>query len=201
MKLRKLVEIMNVEDIVQFRFVPLDVDPRPSFHFISNEKWNAYRNSTIEQRDLITSEDDLFIYIPDVTEKELYSYIMQIGPQYAYDALKQISFIFNFTNEERDLVYAIYTILHETGHYVFYKNSHMTSIEYGDWELEFRIPALVFNEYLKSLPNDSDRIMYMPRLFEMYKAIPSEIEADKYAFSIIADKYELVRSTLEGPIN
>lgn len=196
MKLKELVEIMSTEKIVQFRFIPFDgEDPRPRFHFISTEKWNAYKNGNIDKHiDYYNGDDDIFIYMPDVTEQELFAYVMQTGAQYISDAIKQISYIFKVANEERVRVYAIYAILHEMGHYLFFKNSHMTSIEYGDWEVEYRIPALAFNEYLKS--DDTARMLYMPRLIEMYKSIPSEIEADKYAFSTIEEKYGLVKNAL-----
>ena len=119
----------------------------------------------------------IFICIPDGEVSEIYKH----DEQYNYNKLKYMMQIFpqdTIKKYGKELIYVVFSILHEVGHWEYICNNNYSPQEYEEKDSAER---KLFYENITE--NDSEAA------FWSYRKITSEKEADKYAMSEL--KYAL----------
>ncbi|MBP1745078.1 MAG: hypothetical protein H6Q58_2056, partial [Firmicutes bacterium] len=159
---------------------------------ITCEERNDYMKKTwtIEKK---YDNSTLGVYLPDITIDELYDLEYKRNVINLHRVLHKINSTLCLMNDEIKLAYGIYVILHEVGHWLDFQASGKSSLEYNLWDSEFRNKC---NEFVKKVhvsPVDIvDGLKHAKEAVDMYKNIPSEKAADKYAFENIKSKLEIV---------
>lgn len=198
MRVRELVKYLEVEKLAPFHFyTELSNKEYATCKHITNEELDDY-NKKIWTREKIYDNSELGIYLADITINELYELIKECNPVAVDEAINDISYIFLVKLDEYSLIYAIYVILHEVGHWWDFKASGKTSLEYTLWDSEFRREPHKFAKEIYQMPDDSFEKWQLAKIqVDMYKEIPSEKAADTYAHENIKEKLELVRTYID----
>jgi hypothetical protein len=201
------VDYMRIKELVKY----LDVEKLAPFHFFnekSNNKDNAScKHMTDEELDdykkktwsseKIYDDNKLGIYIVDITINEIYELEKKRNPIALNMVTNEISLLTPLMLDEFKLAFGIYVILHEVGHWLDFKASGKSSLEYSLWDSEYRREPTRIADMIYELPD----YLYEKREFarmqvEMYKKIPAEKSADKYAYENIKEKLDRMRAYL-----
>ncbi|MBU3106635.1 hypothetical protein [Clostridium gasigenes] len=199
MTVKELVNLLNVQDVAPFKFCDykhdgefakfvyisdgeykdlIEVfDQRPDYinkydmldeYIIDymNLKGQSYGNDNIEIRFADVTVDELFILIKNISDVDRRKIIFKI--------VRNSCCLLN--EDETKYAFAIFTILHEIGHNIYFSKSNKNVLEYCLWESNFR----------KKFKNGVG----------MYSEIPSEEWADEYASKNLDKNLDKVREYL-----
>lgn len=195
MRVNELVNFLEVKEIAPFHFFSeLSGSEYAYCRHITDEELNDYKNKNwSSEKDY--NDCKLGVYLANVTVDELYKFQNTRNPVEVGIILNKISYIFKVNLTEQSLIYATYVILHEVGHWVNFKNSKNTSLQYTLWDSKHRRDVMILGNEIAKLPDNSyKKLILAKKHTEMYKNIPSEKMADEYAFSNIKAKLELVKN-------
>lgn len=197
MRIIELVDYLGLKEIAPFHFQPaLSHKSSASCKHITCEERSDYMKKiwTIEKK---YDNSTLGVYLPDITIDELYDLEHKRNAINLHRVLSEINSILCLKNDEIKLAYGIYVILHEVGHWLDFQTSGKSSIEYNMWDSEFRNTCKEFIKNIHAIPgNTVDELQHSKKAVDMYKNIPSEKAADKYAFENIKSKLEIVRNEI-----
>ncbi len=196
---KKLIDILNIDAPVHFtNRNELNKENYVLCKIMGVEEKNALIKGTHDQKKKYNNED-LGLYFPDVDIEEYLQLERNRNPMAIESRMNEISYITRVYIKEYSLVLAIYSVLHEYGHWIYFKNSKKTSYEYCEMERKIRQPH---KELLKKIyeMNDCDpmkRILGEKYNEEIYSKYPSEKFADEYAKEHILEALETVRNALK----
>lgn len=188
MRVTKLVDILEIKDLAPFHFhIDTKYKMFASCYVLTKEEaYDLVNNIATNKKNYDDSK--LGVCLADVTIYEFYELGKQIEDVEKFK--DDISYLFSVNDDNISLIYSIFTILHEVGHWLYFKSSGKKSLEYCKWETEERREA---NELMNQSYNSPDKLLLKQAARDKYKNVPSEIESDKYAFNNIKEKLELVR--------
>lgn len=196
---RKLVDILEVEKIVNVHFIArnnLNKQNYVFFRYLSTEEIEAINQNNYDVKKEYNSSGK-GIYLPDIDIQEYYNLEMQRNPEAPGYAISQFSYITFVSIKEYFLIWAIYCILHETGHWLDFIESGKTGYEYYLSEKPYREQLNKDAEKVRQI-NDCSPLKHiaMEQYNQKYREIPSEQNADKYAFDNLLSALEKVRKEL-----
>lgn len=198
MRIKELVDCLGVKELAPFHF-QTELSYRISAYckHITCEERNDYNQKkwTIEKK---YDSSTLGIYLPDIAIDELYDLERKRNAINFHKVQHELKSILCLKTDEIKLAYVIYVILHEVGHWLDFKGSGKSSLEYNLWDSEFRNRSKEFARNINAIPgHKADELKHAKEAVDMYKNIPSEKAADKYAFENIKARLEIVRN-LDG---
>jgi len=199
MRVKEIVDFLKVEEIAPFHFYTeiLNKEYAVCKH-ITNEELDDY-NKKICLNEKKYDDSELGIYIADITIDEMYDLEHNRNPVNLQKVLDDISDLFMVEIAEEELIYAIYVILHEVGHWVNFKASGKPSLEYALWDWELKKEYKQYVNEVRKIPDDSSKKLEFAKIAVInYKNIPSEKAADTYAFENIEEKLKLVRKYIDN---
>lgn len=166
MHLKELIIKLGVENLAPFHFVDsLKYQQIAECKHMSYDELKDYKNG-VHDKNKIYNESELGIYIINTDVENLYNMAIESDPYLVKNMIDEISYYVKVEIKYKSLIYATYVILHELGHWINFKESNMSSLEYCIWDSNYRKEA---------------------HSNEMYKNIPSEKEADKFALDNIKE--------------
>lgn len=176
MMIKELVDKIKVSDLAPIYFL----------NDFSKERF-------AECRHMADEEQQLGVYLANTDIDEYYDLQSKYNPIHLHQVINDISYLFMVTIRDEKIIYATYVILHEIGHWINFKNSGMSSLEYAKWDATFRSDPHKFSEWVRSIPdNHPEKYRYAEEAVKQYRNIPAEKEADKYAFNNLKEKLNLL---------
>ncbi|MBU3135052.1 hypothetical protein KPL39_02095 [Clostridium gasigenes] len=200
MKVKELVNLLNLQEVTPFKFCDYkddgefakfvyisDVeykdlievfDQRPDYinkydmldeYIIDymNLKGKSYTNDNIEIRFADVTVDELFILMKNMSDRDRCKTIFKIVRNSCYP----------LNEDELKYAVAIFTILHELGHSIYFSKSNKNVLEYSLWESGYR----------RKFGNG---------VVGTYSEIPSEKWSDDYASEKLDENLDKVREYL-----
>lgn len=195
---RKLIGILNID-------APVHLTPRDNLNkhnyvlckIMGEEETRAVIDGT-HNPDKKYNDEDLGLYFPDVDIDEYLHLENGRNPMAIKSHIDELSCITRVYIKEYSLAIAIYTILHEYGHWIYFLNSGKTSYEYCEMEKSIRQPyEKAWEEIYKMHDLDPmKRILGEKYNEEIYSQFPSEKFADDYAKDHFLESLKIVRNAL-----
>ncbi|MCC8153166.1 MAG: hypothetical protein LIP01_02475 [Tannerellaceae bacterium] len=140
------------------------------------------------------------LYIPDISTDEFMATQKKGNP----DSVRTImgAILGKISVEEYNLTYAVFCILHELGHWVYYKESGMTDDEFYLHERPGRKEVTDLANRIRALPVGDPMIPTLcAQHEEMYRNLPSEKAADQYALEHLEEAMECVRNSFQYTVD
>lgn len=138
---------------------------------------------------------DCGLYIPDISIDEFMAIQRKGNPDSINDIMGTIPGKIRL--EEYKLTYALFCILHELGHWNYYKDSGMTDYEFYLHDRAGRKEAVDLSVRILKMPNDDpDKSKLVTKQNIMYRNVPSEKAADQFALKHLEEAMALVRNSL-----
>lgn len=186
MKLKELIIELGVENLAPFHFADnLEDREYAKCKHMSDEELKDYKNGFYD-KNKIYNESELGIYFIDTNINGLYNMAIDTNPEFVNQMINEISYYIKVDFKYKSIIYVTYAILHEIGHWINFKKSNMSSLEYSIWDSKYRREVIKISNKIKEM-NDMDpyKHIYSNECNQMYKEIPSEKEANKFAFGNI----------------
>ena len=195
---RKLVSILEID--VPIHFTPEDELKRDNYvfcRFMGEAEKEAVLSGTHELG-IIYNENDVGLHLPDIDIERYYELEKGRNPVAIRSVISAISYRMRVCISEIPLVYSIYCILHEYGHWLFFQNSGMTSYDYCKSEAEIREKYVPLNKKILNMPDCDPSKYLLAREFheKIYSQFPSELAANKYALENIEKSMKKTRDYL-----
>lgn len=196
--IRELVKMMNLEEVpIYFHDKDkLEKENYMFFQYVGNEEKEALQNGThVEDKEY--SNYGIGVHVPDVTIREYYDLEMKRNPYSVNSLIQDISCIFTVWIKEYALVLAVFSILHEVGHWFDFKNSGKTGYQFVMNEQEGR--KILAKEakaiYQMNDFNPQKRCLAI-EYNKKYRDNPLEKRADEYALKNIQLILEMIREKM-----
>lgn len=196
---RELVQILELDKKASIHYHPRDELSKNNyvfFRYLGNEEEEALINGT-HDKGKVYNNSDIGVHLPDLDIKQYYELEMKRNPSNIQSVIGKISYETPVWIKEYYLVWAIYCVLHEIGHWIDFVNSGKTSYEFSIIEKGYR-EGLEKEAKVISQINDysPQKRLLMEEYNRKYKEIPSEKAADDYAFSNLIPSLNKVREKL-----
>lgn len=193
MRIRDIVKILNVDKTMPIHYMKkVDKNNYAWCKHATDEELNDYRNNCWSKEKRYDVKE-LGIYIPDITVEELCDFELERNPVNFRRTIIDISYMFFVPLDKENIIFATFVILHEVGHWLYFKNSGMSSLDYMLWDSKHRREPIKYCDMVKSIPdNHPMKYQYAEKGVEMYKNIPAEKEADEYALKHLRDSLVLL---------
>ncbi|MGG7059852.1 hypothetical protein ACQPUZ_16420 [Clostridium tertium] len=188
MELKELIIELGVENLAPFHFVDnLEDREYAKCKHMSDEELKDYNNG-VHDKNKIYNESELGIYLINTNIDNLYNMAIESNPYFVKSMINEISYYIKVDFKYKSIIYATYTILHEVGHWINFKKTNMSSLEYSIWDAKYRRKVNKFFNGVREM-NDDDpfKYIYADEYNEMYKNIPSEKEANEFTLNNIKD--------------
>lgn len=183
MKISELVNILGVNKLAPIHLMENYNEWKfaECKHLTDKERDDFQQGYWIEGKEYDTSA--LGVYLANTDIEKYYEFENKYNPWQLKDVLDDISYLFILNIKDRPIVCVTYAILHEVGHWINFKKSGMTSIEYGKWDSNFRREPSECSKFVREMPyNHPMKLVYAKEAVKKYRNIPSEKLADEYAF-------------------
>lgn len=183
MKISELVNILGVDKLAPIHLMEEFNEKKfAECKHLTEEEYNDFdENRLIEGKEYDTSE--LGVYFANVDIEKYYEFENKYNPCQLKEVMNDISYLFILNFVDEPIIYATYVTLHEIGHWINFKKSGMTSIEYAKWDSEFRRQPSEYSNFVREMPdNHPMKWIYAKEAVKKYRDIPSEKLADEYAF-------------------
>lgn len=196
---KKLVGILELDKIAPIHFHckdELNKENYVFFRYLGNEEKEALISGTHDDTKEY-NESDIGVHLPDLDIKEYYELEMNRNPFIINSVINKISYLTKVWVNEYCLVWAIYCVLHEVGHWLDFINSGKTSYEFSIMEKSYREELDKEAKVIYQMDDYSlQKRLLMEKFNQKYKEIPSEKAADEYAFSTLISSLDRVREKL-----
>lgn len=195
MKIKDLVEILEVNKKVPFHFTEFvageAVYEPIHCRFVSDAELENFF-ACGEDDDYMLS--DLGVFLPDLHLHEIYLLEMEANSISTRCYMAMISEILDIPIEDYDLLYGIFVIYHEYGHWLHFRRCRKSNLEYAFWINQFMAPVEAQREILDMLPDaDPAKEALVADHINAYNAMPHEFSANKYALKHLKDAYKKVK--------
>lgn len=197
--LKEIVKILNLEKFAPIHYIleeNLNEENYIYFKFITEKEKSDLKNGVWNINNEYDLED-IGVYIPDIEIDRLVFLEKCRNPWNIEYILDLISFKIKVPIDEYNLIYSLFSILHEVGHWLNFIKLGITGYEYYIEDSKYRLEVRKEGETIYKLPDDH----YMKRKLadsfnEKYRKIPNEASADEYAFERIDECLKIVRKYL-----
>lgn len=196
--IRQLVELMGIDSPIYFtEKEKLNKENYFYFQAMGEAEVEAIRNRNHNpQNDYDPSGSGL--HLPDITATEYHELENSRNPvavEFIIDLISQHMIAFK---TEYPILLATFSVLHEYGHWVHYKNSGKTPYEYAQMETNERKPYEKTVRGIKAMDDWNPFKIILGRRYhnEIYSKFTSEKFANEYAMEHFADVLEKVRSSI-----
>lgn len=137
---------------------------------------------------------DLGLHFPDLGLEEYYELEKARNPVGISTHICEISSQMNIKIEDIPIVFAVHCVLHEYGHWIYFKETGLTSYEYCEQEKKERQPYENTAREIYKMPNGDPYKRYLAGRYdkEIYSKFSSESAANKYALEHIQDALSIV---------
>lgn len=185
----KIVEILGIEEKIPVYYTArenLNSENYVFFHIIGDagniigEAEDGMKNIYSEDG---RHDSEVGIYLPDVDVYEYSDMEEKRNPIVSTMVMDHIGELIGMMYlQEMPIVRAVYSVLHEVGHWVDFINSGKTPWEYAVKEREERKDLNQMAVCIKQLPDiDPRKYMLEKDYHKKYRELPSESAADQYA--------------------
>lgn len=133
MTIQDIVNKLDIDKSVPVHYhIPLENSLLGQFYckFISEKEVDDYKNNSWKIKDNYNNSS-LGLYLPDSDTETAYKYEMNRNNTSVNETITELSFIEKVPIDKKHLFYCIYAILHETGHWVHFKNSGLSNLEFA----------------------------------------------------------------------
>lgn len=160
----------------------LDKSNYVSCKIMGDEETKAILSGT-HNKEVNYDASDVGLHFPDIDVYEYYELEKARNPVGIIVCMEELSSQTIIPVEEFPIVWAIYSVLHEYGHWLHFKNSRLTSYEYCEKESEERQPHEAVAKKLRDMPDWYPSKMALAKRYhlEIYLQFTSEKYADEYA--------------------
>lgn len=197
---RELIEILELDRIAPIHFhnpEELNKNNYVFFRYLGNEEKESLING-IHDENKQYDNSDIGIHLPDLDVKQYYELEMKRNPLNIHSVIEQISYETEVWIKEYYVVWSIYCVLHEVGHWLDFVNSGKTSYEFSLIEKSYREELDKKAKVIYKMNDYSpQKQLLMEEYNRKYKEIPSEKAADDYAFSNLILSLNRVREKLD----
>lgn len=137
---------------------------------ISTYKCDLQKKQTFELFNFEINHDSITIELPDGTTDEIYNYAVLYNEDHLthYMGFIKRNVAFDITEYDDTIIYTVFSTLHEFGHWVYFDELNCDKSKYISQERKYRTEVMEILE-----PNYRK---------DKYREIPSEREADAFAF-------------------
>ncbi len=193
-KLTDLVTILHLDEKAPIHYQPPENLNRENyifFRFMSQQEKTDIENKSWNKNTEYPKEE-LGIYVPDVTIDEFID--LEKERNYVHEIINLVSYTITVPMDEYNLVFAIFCLLHEVGHWIHFKKMGLTSYDYFQWDKRYRADLVCDGNKIYNMPDNSFEKHILVREYnERYRKIPSEMAADTYALEHINESINIVR--------
>ena len=137
---------------------------------------------------------DIGLHFPDLELKEYYELEKARNSVGIRNHICDISCQMTIKIEDIPLVYAVHCVLHEYGHWIYFKETGLTSYEYCEQEKKERQPHEITAKKIYEMPDWDPYKIYLAERYdkEIYSKFSSEAAANKYALDHIQESMKRV---------
>lgn len=196
--LKDLVTILKLNKIAPIHYQSPDKLNRENymfFRFMSSQEQTDLENNNWNKNIEYTKEE-LGVYVPDLTIDEFIS--LEKERNYVHDIMNLVSYTITVPMNEYNLIFAIFCLLHEVGHWIQFIEMGLSSYDYFQWDKRYRADLVKDSKIIYNMPDNLfEKHILVKDYNERYRKIPSEMAADKYAFKHINKSIKVVRKHYE----
>lgn len=200
MTFRELVEILELDKLAPIHFhhpKELSKNNYVYFRYLGNEEKEALING-IHDKNKQYDNSDLGVYLPDLDIKQYYEIEMKRNPCSIRYVIETISYKIPVLLEEKYLVWSVYCVLHEVGHWLDFLKSGKKSYEFSCIEKDYREELNKEADRIYRMNDYShQKLLFVEEYNHKYREIPSEKAADNYAYSNFIIAFNKVRKVLD----
>lgn len=196
---KEIWEILKPDVSPPCHFHPLETLNKQNYvscQFLGIAEFNALRNGS-HSNTTEYDQSDVGVHFPDTDIATFLHLEQNRNPINIDQVMDDISNLFLIYQVEYAVVFSIYCILHEIGHWKHFVDSGKQAYEYYLEDLNNRKDLLRIRQFIYDLPNDSPLKKVLSIDYnKQYRNIPSEYAADQFAFSHILPSIDKVRNAL-----
>lgn len=196
---KKLVKILEIDKIAPIHYQSpeeLNKDNYIFFRYLGNAERQALISKTHDKK-IEYDNSDIGVYLPDLTIRECYELEQNRNPLSISTTIQEISFKMDVLIKEYCIVWAVYCILHEVGHWLDFKNSGKSAYEFSIIEKGYREDLEKERRMIYQIPdNHPQKRILMENFNQKYSEIPSEKKANEYAFANIKKSIKVFREKM-----
>ena len=195
---KNLVDLLKIDAPVHF--TPKEKMSRQNYvfcKFMGDEECVAIvaGNHNI---DTYYDSSDLGLHFPDLGIEEYYELEKARNPVGIKTHICEVSSQICINIEDMPIVFAVHCILHEYGHWLYFKGTGLTPYEYCEQEKKERQPYENLSREIYNMPDWDPYKLYLAERYdeEIYSKFSSELAANKYAQDHIKDAMRIVFAKL-----
>ena len=199
-KIKELVEKLDVNGdapIYYFDYNEIEEGNIAYCRHITKEELSDYYNN-IWNEEKEYDNTKLGVYLPNMTVGEFYNMEYKHNPINIEQVITMISNRCFVELKHTPLIYTTFGVLHEIGHWIYFKNSKMKCLEFAKEDSKNRrIVEKSFDKIRKMPDNCIEKYVLGDYINEAYRNIPSEKAADEFALNNIKRKLEILNIKTE----
>lgn len=193
-KFRELVAILKIDAPVHF--TPKEMLNKKDYvycKFMGDEECAAITAGNHDPHREYNNSD-IGLYFPDIGVEEYYESEQTRNPVGIQTHICEVSSQMIINIEDIPIVFAVHCVLHEYGHWIYFKETGLTSYEYCEQERKERLPHEKTAREIYKMPDWLPYKRYLAERYdkEIYSQFSSEQAANKYALAHIKDAIETV---------
>lgn len=188
-KFRELVAILKIDAPVHF--TPKEMLNKKDYvycKFMGEEECAAI---TAGKHDPLANYDDsdIGLHFPDIGVEEYYELEKNRNPAGIRTHICEASSQMIINIEDIPIAFAVHCVLHEYGHWLYFKETGLTSYEYCEQERKERQPHEKVARGIYEMPDWDPYKQYLAERYEkeIYSQFTSEQAANKYALEHIEE--------------
>ena len=134
-------------------------------------------------------DSDLGLHFPDLSLEEYYELEKARNPVGISNHICEVSSQMKININDIPIVFAVHCVLHEYGHWLYFKKTGLTSYQYCEQEKNERQPYENTAREIYKMPDWDPYKRYLAERYdkEIYSKFSSEAAANKYALEHIQD--------------
>jgi hypothetical protein len=190
LKLRELVKISGLDKKAPFHFMDCSAEYQ-SAHccFITQHELENWLAGNLQPEDEF-DEQELGIFLPDLYASDFYMQEERNNYISTLSYMRMINDMMEIEIEHYELVFAVFSILHEYGHWLHFRRCHKSNLDYVIWLNRSLAPVEQQREILKMIPDTEPmKEVLVAEHIDSYNAMPQEFSANKYALKHIKSLY------------
>lgn len=198
--LKAIGGILNTENApIKWYHYEDDNIPNSILYLLSIEKnkQNEYDKLTDEEKESYVS-DSAKIYIPLINVDKLYDlYHKGVSCDYS-ETIKRIQKKVTVTPENEKVLFAVFLILHEFGHWHDFVEKEKKPFFYNlldenEYREAYELKKSIIEKLKGSSMSSYDDITLLKRYFNQYNSIPREKRANEYADEKLVEAYKIIK--------
>lgn len=195
---REIVEILEIDAPVHF--TPKDELDKNNYvfcRFMSNAERDAIIDGSYSA-DKQYDTNDIGLHFPDIKIDEYYKLESNRNPVAIDSRIGEISYQMKVYMPEIPLLFAVYCVLHEYGHWLYFLDSKMSPKDYCEAERRIRQPYIKYSDEIYRMPDDNPLKILAAKQYDekIYSQFPSEKSADQYSAEHISKSMTRIRNFL-----